>query len=311
MKNGIIILFLLLLIPLNFADADKIQISDNWLYKDNSGTLYNETALEVLQYKAHYGNAIAVVKVDSDRLYEFPTNLRFETSNLIVQFNIKLSNDGMLYLTQEGGFPLYGSHTFSGTIELDFKNGTSISIEVDQPEVWFYTSPAIAFATAETLEYTRSTSFLDTGADVDNGIIDDIQRRFALTQNFIISTSQSLTDTVRNYTLSETTAWLQATYDDIDETMTNDRKDKNATLITWDQSSKLPTYIRTTQPAKIGTHDLKLAQSDLETVEYFLEKPEDPEITTEKSDTNDSKFLYLGGLILLPILFSYKRRTKS
>ena len=310
MKYKVVLIFILLsfmLINPTITSASKIQEGEIWVYKDKADKLYNESALEIVQYLPHpdHNLPVAVAKVNTNRPFEFPTSYYFNNSEFEVQFNLNIASDGVLFITQEAGYPLFGNHTFSGSIDVTLSNGTKVVIAVDQP-VFFINknSPSEAFVTAESIVYERNTIFFYE----ENPSGTDITQVY-MRQNYLISTNQEITKKVRNYTITETQRSMWINYKGLkigfvdDLTNSLGLSENKATLITYDQDLNLPTYIMQTEPVKIES-GLSLSQSLTKTIEYFL---------VQKDESDDSFLplyftIFASTLIIIVYYRGYKKR---
>lgn len=287
------------------VQGQKLLPFDEWQY-DNGTTLFNETVLETIQVQSGE-SAIATSVVQTDR----PVENDYKYSKVLnggAVMNASLSLDlqetlNVIWLTQAGGFPINSYAVFSGSgsltvqtpehgIVIEEKNFTDVSMTDS-----FHGNPSLALTTAEsqTFGFTRLL-----GDPSDNNYL-------VFGRQYIISTDQSATDPIRNYTITPTFLSLEVkigdnkfvlnkfTTETIYEVSSFDVKEEvsrpanlpQAQLYQYDSSNRLPLLIRQTEPSKIGGLSLNALEDELPTeiVEYKLVQDT---VDTSDSETSDS-----------------------
>ncbi len=313
--------FLFILLTLLFISVNspivyglKIQKNDTWLYKNTIGKTYNETATGIEQYVST--DTLALAKVKSNRTVYFQYNFDILTNKSVVgngtiksmrlfyaKTFINKSVSDSLYLTQEGGFPIFDNAKYSGYIkykEANFYRYNSTKYEwtnysytaIITKQKFFVTNPAKAFATAESVKFVRTLG-LDTINNETNGYSNQI----IIDNQYVLSTNQPQSVLIRNYTLTPFSIkfYFGQAVSSITPYALN-----NVTVpsleMTWDSNIKLPVYIKHTVPAKIKTASgISLAQfTPTVFQELFLVK--------NRITTNTNK-LRINLLLMLSVLF--------
>lgn len=302
MKFNIILLMLLLLVTPISTTGDKIQENDTWIYLSDD-TKFNETTIDIIQYGAGGNDFIAVARVETKRGFTFPTNE-------IPGVNLSVADNGILYLTQEGGIPLFGNHTITGTMYFTEDN---ITVQVNETPIYYITqTPALAISTAETLTYTRHINFSFPNRTT-------YPTWAYISEDFVISTNQDQQDLLRNYTISR----IGLRFMGIPILSMNQVEVIDTHLFTWNSSYNQPVYIAQAEPQKFS-EGLSLSQVS-EFKEYFLDisqsiiedetisSPVDIDISssipTEITEDTTINYPLLGflGIILIPILLKKRK----
>lgn len=328
MKAIIIFIILILLSPITLQ-ANKIQLNDNWLYVNSNDIEYNETNIDTIQIKTISDEFMAVSIVDTKRQSpKMPVSLiineTFDNVNIFIQIEFNGASN-RLYLTQEGGFPLFSNEKLFGAIIVnitdalnsthnkeyvrDFNNDIATSIDG---------YPSRAITTAETDSYIYSGEVNLFSTTQDNYLF------FRVLKKYTLSSNQAITDSIRNYTLTpyysriyyyvgtndnESLFSLEIITTTIDtmieliyinhpqefeiwetviiqnQALSLNQYQEDALLFTFDTDKKLPVYIKQTEPAKISNSLTLSKQALIESVEYFL-VDEEPIIETNSVETS-------------------------
>lgn len=330
----ILLTLMMILSPMHLAKADKIQKDDVWQYSTEK-ELINETATDIIQLEAGNGDFLAIAKVDTTRGFQFPYDLSYaivgNEYNLEFAFNLKSNNEGLLYVSQEGGLPIIADRHFDGTINFKLSNSTwefSFDHVINHNPRWqLHGLPSAAFATAETSAYDISL-FLD----YDVGTL-------VYRQTYIISTNQAVTEKTRNYTITPgdySVIWSNSTdylkwhvinrHDEIswaanvnntfmeegfilNPSLSLSSISDSAMQLTWDSDLKLPTNITQTEPVIIQgqRQSLGLNQFETQIVTYILVN--DGTSSGALSTEDDSPLIiFISSIVLIIFYRTYKKR---
>lgn len=187
MKKIYIIILLLLIMPVSpFMAATKLQKGNNWIYQDNLGNSYNETASSNPFLTS--GSNIATINVQTTRPFPFAFyNLTYSTVTLQGQ-NINVTSEfvfqqGTLAVTQLGSIPIAQNRLFTATFTIT-ENGTTT--------VYSY-SPA---------------QILVGNSYAGNSLINNYQWMANVDPSSVFSTSQPLSGNIdQGYFMNATSNW--------------------------------------------------------------------------------------------------------
>lgn len=322
----IMLIIILLFFPIT-SHANKIQTDENWIYEDSNKTIYNETSIDTIQLKTIDDEFMAVSIINTARrVPRMPSSLiineTFDNINIFVELAFN-SPSNRLYLTQEGGFPLFSNEKLIGPISVSItdKLNKSHNKQYDRmfnaditTNIGGKPSRAIITSETDTFVYSGEVNMINTAQD--NYLY------FRVLKEYTISSNQAIIDDIRNYTL---TPYYSKIYYHVGpntnegffefEMITTplntqitlfyvnhlqnfeiyktiivkpiislDYYEEDSMLFTFDVTKKLPVYIKQTEPVKISS-GLSLSQlPSFETVEYFLNI--DPPIITNITETS-------------------------
>jgi len=342
MKVKLVLFFVIFILLMGMmsppVQSQKLLPLDEWQYDDGT-TVYNETALETVQILAGE-NSIGATRVDTPR----PIENDYHYSKIInggAVMNVSITLDlqetlSVILLTQTGGFPISSHSTFSGSGEIVVQtpeHGTVTEQRSFTDRVmtdYFNGNPAVSLVTAESNSFGFSR-LLGESSEGD-------YLRFG--RQYVISTDQSATDSIRNYTItptflslevriginlfilnkSPTETLYEVTSNTTERSITRASGLPQAQLYQYDETNRLPLLIRQTQSAKIGALSLNAfddeAENPTEVVEYRLVQEEDTTSsssissifsTTEDSTTSkDPLSTFMIVLSLISIIFIKK-----
>jgi len=221
MRKTTLIILALLLITMGPqpSSAAKIQKDDTWQYTDSLNNTHNETALGIVQLQSG-DDIMAAAVVNTTRPlvhnYQGAKWLNGSYTNMSINYDLDMT-PGPIYVTQQGGIPIYPDRQFSGNVSiwantnfsiindtLGYKTINISSVldssrwEYDNSRWSFSGDPATALTTTTSIEYSV-TSFSTFYNDTDKSYI-----RYDYKASFIISTDNDLGDTVKDFTFTKT-----------------------------------------------------------------------------------------------------------
>lgn len=324
--NILIILLMLIATSPTNVQSQKLVVGDTWSYETETET-FNETAIDNIQVISGE-SAIATTVVETDRPTENDYHFT-KTINGGSIMNVSIDLDitetlSILWISQSGGFPINSHSTFAGQGEIIVQtplHGTvnenrtfSNVVSVD----YFNGNPALALTTTE----SQSFSFSRVIGKPSNGDY----LRFG--RAYVISTEQSATDAIRNYTITPTFIslevrignnsfymWKSLTEIKYEITSFNTTEElikspnmPQAQLYQFDETNRLPLLIKQTEGAKIGNLGLNSFEdtdNPTKIVEYRLVQ----EIIDIISDKDDSPLIFIFTSLILIIFYrTYKKR---
>lgn len=326
----VVLSLLIFILAPSMVSADKIQAGETWVYEDSFGNIYNEIAQEIVQLPTG-DTYLAVTIVKTNLSFQYPTFFEIDYSflksniQLNITFDIVLSNEEILYLTQEGGYPLLSNNLMQGYLSMQISTSTystEVTYSINEvPKRTIQGSPSKAFATAETSSFKITDVFREEIYTTSNHHSMDYLFEITLIREVVISTHQTLSEPIRNYTVTpsifdlridfynttkiegegemiyqyiektsvsvsqsaleniigishdriihENSTLLQSVSISSNEQFSTKLVNEQPILLTWDESEKLPVYIKQTEGAKIGTNTIEL--NGLGTIiEYYL-----------------------------------------
>lgn len=332
-KQNKLLIFTIFIIMIGMSNipimGQKLIPGEEWQYEAGA-TLYNESATETIQIRSGE-TAIATTVVNTNR----PIENNYKYSKVInggSVMNVSLTLDlqetlGVLWITQAGGFPINSHAIFSGsgvlivqTSKYGIVNANrSFSNAVMQDN--FNGNPALALTTAEsqTFGFTRLLGNPGSGNDY-----------LVFGRQYVISTDQSASDPIRNYTVtptflslevrigdntfilnkSPTETMFEISTSDITEQLFRSPSLPQAQLYQYDETNRLPLLIRQTQSAKIGALSLNAfedTENPTEVVEYRLvnDRTSSGALSTE----DDSPLIiFISSIVLIIFYRTYKKR---